>query len=35
MTFHSLEEYLDPNDHNLTIEGYPAPKRVVILANKP
>lgn len=35
MTFHSLEEYLDPNDHNLTIEGYPAPKRVVIIARKP
>lgn len=35
MQFHSLEEYLDPNDHNLTIEGYPAPKRVVILATKP
>jgi len=35
MTFHSLEEYLDPDDHNLTVEGYPAPMRVVILANKP
>lgn len=35
MQFHSLEEYLDPNDHNLTVEGYPAPKRVVILATKP
>lgn len=35
MQFHSLEQYLDPNDHNLTIEGYPAPKRVVILADKP
>lgn len=35
MQFHSLEEYLDPNDHDLTIEGYPAPKRVVILATKP
>jgi len=35
MQFHSLADYLDPNDHNLTIEGYPAPKRVVILARKP
>lgn len=35
MQFHSLADYLDPNDHNLTIEGYPAPKRVVMLANKP
>jgi len=33
MTFDSLENFLDPNDHNKTIEGYPAPKRVVIIAN--
>ncbi len=30
----SLADFLDPNDKNKTIEGYPAPKRAVILANK-
>ena len=35
MTFHSLEQYLDPDDHTKTIEGYPAPKRVVIIAEAP
>jgi tRNA (mo5U34)-methyltransferase len=30
----SLIDFLDPNDHSKTIEGYPAPKRAVILANK-
>jgi len=34
MTFHSLSNYLDPNDPNLTIEGYPAPKRATIIATK-
>ena len=34
MTFHSLKDFLDPNDKNKTIEGYPAPKRVIIIANK-
>jgi tRNA (mo5U34)-methyltransferase len=34
MHFHSLENYLDPNDINKTIEGYPAPKRVIVIANK-
>ena len=34
MTFNSLSDFLDPSDCNLTIEGYPAPKRVVILASK-
>lgn len=33
MHFHSLSNYLDPNDPNRTIEGYPAPKRVIIIAN--
>ena len=28
----SLEDFLDPNDENKTIEGYPAPKRVYIKA---
>ena len=32
MTFHSLENYLDPNDVNLTVEGYPAPKRATFVA---
>lgn len=31
----SLEDFLDPFDDSKTVEGYPAPKRVVILANKP
>ena len=35
MNFHSLEQYLDPADHSKTIEGYPAPKRVVIMAETP
>lgn len=30
----SLIDFLDPHDLNKTIEGYPAPKRAVILANK-
>lgn len=28
----SLQDFLDPLDYNLTIEGYPAPKRVIITA---
>ena len=34
MPFHSLKEFLDPNDINKTIEGYPAPKRGLFIANK-
>ncbi len=34
MTFHSLENYLDPNDTARTIEGYPAPQRAIFLANR-
>jgi len=34
MTFNSLSDFLDPNDKNLTVEGYPAPKRVIVLAEK-
>ena len=30
----SLNEFLDPNNPKLTIEGYPAPKRVYIKAKK-
>ncbi|QIW15327.1 tRNA 5-methoxyuridine(34) synthase CmoB [Pasteurellaceae bacterium RH1A] len=31
----SLVDFLDPLDQTKTIEGYPAPKRAVILANRP
>lgn len=33
MTFESLEDFLDPTDHNKTIEGHPAPVRAVIIAD--
>jgi tRNA (mo5U34)-methyltransferase len=32
MTFESLSEALDPNDPTLTVEGWPAPHRVVMTA---
>lgn len=35
MKFHSLKNFLDPKDHNLTVEGHPAPKRAVLVATKP
>jgi tRNA (mo5U34)-methyltransferase len=35
MKFHSLSDFLDPNDANLTAEGHPAPLRAVILAEAP
>mgnify|MGYP001451080614 FL=1 len=35
MTFHSLNEFLDPADASLTIEGFPAPRRAILIANKP
>ncbi|CAH0533185.1 tRNA U34 carboxymethyltransferase [Vibrio stylophorae] len=31
----SLPDYLDPNDSSKTIEGYPAPKRAILIAKKP
>lgn len=31
----SLADYLDPDDSTKTIEGYPAPRRAIIIANKP
>ncbi len=34
MPSHSLREFLDPDDINLTAEGYPAPLRAVFIANK-
>ena len=30
----SLQDFLDPNDTSKTIEGYPAPKRAIFIANK-
>ena len=35
MPYESLIDYLDPDDHNKTIEGYPAPKRATFIAQKP
>ena len=34
MTNLSLVDFLDPLDHTKTIEGYPAPKRAVLIANR-
>ncbi len=34
MEWNSLASFLDPNDSSKTIEGYPAPLRAVIVANK-
>jgi len=35
MNFQSLSDFLDPNDRTKTIEGYPAPKRAVVIATAP
>ncbi|MEQ4529934.1 MAG: tRNA 5-methoxyuridine(34)/uridine 5-oxyacetic acid(34) synthase CmoB, partial [Mixta sp.] len=35
MTTESLADFLDPNDHSKTVEGYPAPLRAVLVARKP
>ncbi|UXI02140.1 tRNA 5-methoxyuridine(34)/uridine 5-oxyacetic acid(34) synthase CmoB [Photobacterium sp. TY1-4] len=35
MTNNSLPEYLDPQDPSKTIEGYPAPKRAILIATNP
>ena len=32
MTFNSLQDFLDPNNPDLTIEGHPAPRRATIVA---
>lgn len=32
MTFHSLADFLDPQDSTRSIEGYPAPMRAVVVA---
>jgi tRNA (mo5U34)-methyltransferase len=35
MRFQSLTDFLDPKDQSLTVEGYPAPTRAIIVAEKP
>ncbi|MGM0638322.1 MAG: tRNA 5-methoxyuridine(34)/uridine 5-oxyacetic acid(34) synthase CmoB [Pseudomonadota bacterium] len=35
MTYQSLADFLDPEDPTLTREGYPAPRRAVVIANRP
>jgi len=35
MRFHSLSDFLDPNDHSKSIEGHPAPRRAIITARVP
>ena len=35
MTYHSLSNFLDPDDASKSIEGYPAPRRAVVTANAP
>jgi tRNA (mo5U34)-methyltransferase len=34
MAYESLADFLDPNDENLTVEGYPAPYRTVVRAER-
>lgn len=34
MTHNSLPDYLDPNDPSKTVEGYPAPRRAILVAKK-
>lgn len=34
MTYQSLADFLDPNDDSKTCEGYPRPKRAVMIAQK-
>ena len=35
MKFHSLVNFLDPQDNKKSIEGYPAPRRAVVIAKTP
>jgi tRNA (mo5U34)-methyltransferase len=35
MTFHSLANFLDPQDSSKSIEGHPAPRRAVFTARVP
>jgi len=34
MPYESLKDFLDPDDNNKTIEGYPAPKRATFISQK-
>jgi tRNA (mo5U34)-methyltransferase len=34
MNYHSLADFLDPNDFSKTLEGYPAPMRATLIAKK-
>jgi tRNA (mo5U34)-methyltransferase len=34
MRFESLTDFLDPADSRITVEGYPAPRRAIVLANR-
>jgi len=34
MQFHSLQQFLDPQDSSKTIEGYQAPKRAILIGQK-
>jgi tRNA (mo5U34)-methyltransferase len=33
MCFHSLQDFLQADNHALTCEGLPAPKRAIFIAN--
>lgn len=35
MHFESLSDYLDPDDQTCTVEGYPAPRRAIVVATSP
>lgn len=35
MKHNSLPDYLDPNDPSKTVEGYPAPRRAILVAKNP
>ncbi len=35
MTHNSLPDYIDPNDPSRTVEGYPAPRRAILVAKNP
>ncbi len=35
MRFHSLENFLDPDDNSKSLEGYPAPRRAIVTARVP
>ena len=34
MTFESMDDFLDPKDFSKTVEGHPAPKRAIFIAQK-